>query len=204
MITACLLCWQRPETLNVILERLSKYEFISEIIIWNNNADLKLTGESSWIRFIHSEQNKIAYGRYLAAKEAKNNLVYVQDDDWLPGDINKLLSFHKPGQVTSFVPETHIEEKSTSRFVGWGSLFEVSALHVFNKYIATYGEDFLLYREADLLFTNVNKYVRHLETARLLVTEDSRSLHHQPNHYKYHDEMIERVRARLLSSTEMN
>lgn len=198
MITACLLCWQRTETLNTILKRLASYEFITEIIIWNNNTDVKLSSESSLVRVIHSDQNKITYGRYLAANEAKNNLIYTQDDDWLPGDINKLLSLHKPKQVTSFVPETHIKEKSTNRFVGWGSLFDASATHVFEDYIATYGEDFLLYREADLLFTNSNKYRRHLETAKLLVNEDSRSLHHHPDHYAYHDKMIERIRDGFL------
>ena len=195
MITACLVSWKRPEAINTILNNLLKYKCITEIIIWNNNPKLTFNSEAGKIRAINSEQNKIVYGRYLAAKEAKNDIIYTQDDDWFPGDIDKLISLHQEKQVTSFVPQTHIEEKNTNRFVGWGSLFEVSATNVFKDYIKTHGEDYLLYREADLLFTNVNKYERHLHSSKNLVQEDSRSLHRQPNHYAYHDEMIERVRG---------
>lgn len=194
MITACLVHWKRTETLIPLVEALRSKEIVSEIIVWNNNPKLKLSGKVAGATVVDSDENIIVYGRYLAAKMASNDLIYTQDDDWAPADIEFLLKEHKQGEVTAVVPSTHIDNLDRNKFVGWGSLFNKSCLDVFQGYLGKYPEDLLLYREADLLFTNCNSYTSHLANPRSLVNEDHRSLHWQPNHYQYHQDMLSRVK----------
>lgn len=193
MITACLLHWKRTEALGTLLEAVMSNDLISEIIVWNNNPEVELSGKLDKVKTINSDQNVITYGRYLAAEMASNDLIYTQDDDWYPADLDFLMSHHKENEVTAVVPKTHINKINRNKFVGWGSLFNKSCLSVFEGYLDKYPKDLLLYREADLLFTNINSYTSHLSTPKSLVAEDKRSLHWQENHYQYHQEMLSRV-----------
>ena len=194
MITACLLHWKRTETLIPIVEELRANDFVSEIIVWNNNPEIKLSGKVDGATVVDSDENKIVYGRYIAAETASNDLIYTQDDDWGPADFQFLLENHTPGEITAVVPSTHINKLDRNKFVGWGSLFNKSCLDVFQQYLQKYQEDFLLYREADLLFTNSNSYTSYLARPKSLVKDDNRSLFWQPNHYQYHQDMLSRVK----------
>jgi hypothetical protein len=177
-----------------MVEELRANDLVSEIIVWNNNPDMKLQGKVDGATVVDSYENKIVYGRYLAAEMATNDLIYTQDDDWGPADLRFLLDHHTSGTITAVVPSTHIKKLDRNKFVGWGSLFNKSCLDVFQGYLNKYEEDFLLYREADLLFTNSNLYTSHLSQPRQLVNDDSRSLFLQPAHYQYHEDMLARVK----------
>lgn len=194
MITACLLHWKRTESLEAQLKCLKSNDLISEIIVWNNNPDVSLGEKVDGIRVVNSDENLIVYGRYLAAEMASNDLIYTQDDDWHPADLDFLMKQHNENEVTAVVPKTHINKIDRNKFVGWGSLFNKGCLNVFEKYLNNYPKDLLLYREADLLFTNMNSYTSHLTTPKCLVSDDHRSLHWQENHYQYHQDMLNRVK----------
>ena len=97
------------------------------------------------------------YQRYLLAKEAKNDIIYVQDDDCLVNYQNLLKSFD--GRITNTItlPFKQKYDDMGCTLVGWGTFFNKSMLSVFDKYIAKYGEDEHLLREADRIFTYLNK-----------------------------------------------
>ena len=161
-VSAVLLVWKRVESTKILVDQIKKHKQIDEIILWNNNQDIEYTRdilEVDNITIINSHINKITFGRYLGAALAKNESIFVQDDDWNIKDFeflyNKFITTEN--DIIAVCPKTHMRDIERNKFVGWGSIFDKSALYVFDKYIQKYGEDELLYREADLLFTNCKK-----------------------------------------------
>lgn len=134
-ITACLITKEK-EYPKLVLERLT-LGFFDEIIIKTESPSV--------------------YQRYLLAKEAENDIIYVQDDDCLVNYQN--LFKHYNGQITNTItlPFKQKYDDMGCTLMGWGSYFPKSMLSVFDKYIAKYGEDEHLLREADRIFTYLNK-----------------------------------------------
>jgi hypothetical protein len=199
-VSAVLLVWKRIESTKTLIDQINKIKHIDEIILWNNNQDLNYTREMfpdvNHLTIINSHVNKITFGRYLGAHLAKNQQIFVQDDDWEIKDFQFIYEKYKNTKtdIISVCPSTHMQDLERNKFVGWGSMFNKKTLDVFQKYISTYGEDDLLYREADLLFTNCNSYRKYETTPKLLVEDDERSLSLDASHFKYHYEMLERVK----------
>jgi hypothetical protein len=97
------------------------------------------------------------YKRYELAKQVKNDIIYVQDDDCLVNYQN--LFKHYDGRITNTMtlPFKQKYDDMGCTLVGWGAYFPKSMLSVFDKYIEKYGMDEHLYREADRIFTYLNK-----------------------------------------------
>jgi hypothetical protein len=195
-VTACLLSWKRPEGIEILVNSLKSFNFIDEIIIWNNNSNFRFKNISGDVKIINSDKNIITYGRYKAADLSKNHLIYTQDDDWLPNDLGALLKEYERHEedIVAYTPHTHYNNLDRTKFVGWGSLFNKKCLESFSKYVDYYGEDFILQRECDLYFTNTNSYRKLLENCVEITKEDHRSLSLQKDHYNYHNIMLNRVK----------
>lgn len=198
-VSAVLLVWKRTESTQTLVNQVSKIKNVDEIILWNNNPDFQYTRdmfEFSNITIVNSHVNKITFGRYLGASLAKNNKIFVQDDDWNIIDFERLYNRKKEGSydIVSVCPKTHMQDIPRNKFVGWGSIFDKKCLNVFDDYIKEFGEDQILYREADLLFTNCNNYEKMLTKPSTLVRDDNRSLSLESNHFQYHYEMLKRVK----------
>jgi len=198
-ISAVLLVWKRTESTKSLVEQVSKIEQVDEIILWNNNPDVQYIKEMfnvSNITIINSHINKITFGRYLGASLAKNQKIFVQDDDWNIIDFQKIYNRKKEtsSSIVSVCPKTHMADIPRNKFVGWGSIFDKICIKVFEDYIKEFGEDQVLYREADLLFTNCNSYEKMLTNPSTLVKDDKRSLSLESDHFQYHYEMLKRVK----------
>ena len=88
------------------------------------------------------------YTRYLEAARAKNDIIYVQDDDCFV-NYQELFSKYDGRLTNSLTPHHFNAYKDTgATLVGWGCFFPKKMLEVFGRYIAKYGEDFHLFREA--------------------------------------------------------
>lgn len=134
-ITACLIT-RLPEYPKIVLERLT-LGFFDEILICTESPSV--------------------YKRYELAAQAKNDIIYVQDDDCL---VNYQVLFSKyNGQITNTMTLPFVKkyEEMGCTLMGWGSFFQKSMLSVFDKYIEKYREDEHLLREADRIFTYLNK-----------------------------------------------
>lgn len=133
-ISACLIT-RLPEYPKIILERLT-LGFFDEILICTESPSV--------------------YQRYLLAKQAKNDIIYVQDDDCL---VNYQVLFSKyDGRITNTMtlPFQKQYEPLKCTLVGWGAFLNKSHLWAFDKYIGRYGEDEHLLREADRIVTFLN------------------------------------------------
>src|ERR1700723_3055650 len=80
-VTVCLLSWKRPHNLPGILATLRDLWFVGEILIWNNDTSVELVIDAPKTRVIDSDRNLICFGRFACAAKARNEVIYVQDDD---------------------------------------------------------------------------------------------------------------------------
>lgn len=104
---------------------------------------------------IKTECPSVLY-RYELATQAKNDLIFFQDDDCLV-DVEELYK-HYNGQLTNFIKEGHYRFYNGSgiTLIGWGCFFPKSMLD-FSKYIEKYEIDDLLLSQADRVFTYLNQ-----------------------------------------------
>lgn len=125
---------------NVDLTPIVKTLPYSELIVWN---DLE-------------RGSKGVYGRYLAAQEAANEIVYFQDDDVLFTAHEELLAAYEPERITGNMPSPWYEHMSYDRLgivlVGAGSLMPRELpWPAFARYLAAWPEDDLFYDYCDFI-----------------------------------------------------
>lgn len=170
---SCILITREPQYPEIILERLD-LGFFDEILV-------------------HTESQSV-YHRYLTASKAKNDIIFVQDDDCM---MNYQVLFKEyNGQITNAMPKT-FQEKYKDKgctLVGWGCYFPKSMLDVFDKYIAKYGIDAHLLREADRIFTAMNKPWNTITMPHEDLFQSNDRMGYQPVHYTSMDEALEKVK----------
>jgi glycosyltransferase involved in cell wall biosynthesis len=161
-VSACLLSWKRPQNLPIIVQALRRIECIDEILIWNNSPGVKLELYDSHTRVIESGENLSCYGRFACAAQARNPVVYVQDDDALNHDIPGLYDqfLRDPTRISHVLAPTHwgqrnrrVYGEAQAALVGWGAFFRKEWLSVLDELPAPMRHDPLFRREADAFFT---------------------------------------------------
>ena len=89
MISAVIPNWNRPDTLTrVILPTMERYSCIDEIVISHGKKETAFDYKSRYCRVVHREDWEVnkEWGlarRFVAAKEAANEIIWQQDDDLL-------------------------------------------------------------------------------------------------------------------------
>ncbi|KAM0752996.1 hypothetical protein T439DRAFT_187316 [Meredithblackwellia eburnea MCA 4105] len=95
-VTAVLLHWKRRKGLQLVIQHISRYPFIREIIIWNNRPGVHLSAKDfnllsppgsalgpPRLRIVNSPSNVHDAGKHLACSMASYKHCYFNDDDWL-------------------------------------------------------------------------------------------------------------------------
>lgn len=146
---------------------------------------------------IVSTESPNVYQRYVQASKARNDIIFVQDDDAIVD--YKALFKHYNGQLTNGITPHHYNayKDTGATLVGWGCFFPKKMLDVFSKYIDKYGEDFHLFREADRIFTVLNQPHNTIimEHEDLPQTADRMSL--EEMHYVWAKEAIAKTKLVL-------
>jgi hypothetical protein len=184
-VTACLITWKRQHNLPKIIEHLSKYDFIDEIIIRDNSKC----------------ENIINYGRYTA--RAKNRYMYTQDDDCINHDLQALYDefVSNPTRIVHGATEDYmrvIKEntygESQMAMVGWGAFLDRRWIDLLDRYINEYGEDYCFYRETDRILSVLMKK-HHLAILSNIehLDNDKDALCSEKDHIKYKKLAIERA-----------
>lgn len=192
-VTACLITWKRQENIPKIIESLLKYDFIDEIIIQDNSKG----------------ENIINYGRYVSAEKAKNDIIFVQDDDHIIHNISEIYKKYlkNPDKLCNggiedylkVVPE-NIYGTSQMAIVGWGSFFNKNWIPVLQKYIDIYGKDYCFYRETDRIFSMLlNKHHTMIKSDVSVLggAVNSDALSQQSDHIRYKNLAIARCKEIL-------
>ncbi len=179
--SAVLLKYKRLDELKEIINYLKTFpHLIDEIIVWDN-----------------TKINMCGYGRYLGALEAKNEIIYTQDDDCIVNDIEEIFKAYDGKQLVNNMIKRHIEKyKNTNHTLpGWGMIFNKSWIKVLNKYIKEYGVDNLFIRDTGRIFTGlVGNWKTIIADVKIYPSgRDKDSLYKQRNHLKYKKLAIERI-----------
>lgn len=147
---------------------------------------------SGFDEIIIKTESPNVYTRYLEAQKTKNEVIYVQDDDALV-DYRELFKSYN-GQITNGITPHHQNYyKGTGiTLVGWGCFFSKNMLNVFDRYIAKYGEDFHLKREADRIFTYLNQPHNSVIMPHTDLPQVER-MSHDPRHYEYIQEVLKKL-----------
>lgn len=196
--TACLLSFKRPGNMQAIVDSLSRYDYIDEILVWNNNPNYRLSLNGAKVRVIHSPENVMCYGRFLCIKEARNQIIYVQDDDVLVKNVDVLYQeFLKDstrivhGLASKHYHQRHIYSHfyGQSALIGWGAFFKKNWTEVLDNYLSENQEDFLFLREADQFFTILTQHKHDPLPADFKPLDHERTkgvaLYLDPKHYLY-------------------
>ena len=159
---------------------------IDEVIVWDNSRTPK---------------DVRVFGRYAGAMLAKNEYVYVQDDDCVV-DVKKIMAAAVPGRVVCNVPvDRRAEYAGTGvTLIGWGSVFAKSIIMPsFCGYLMNWPQDELFERECDRLFSYVNKRRVVLVDAELKHLPQAHGADRMGREMRHRADMVEmRRRARDL------
>ncbi|KAF9100044.1 hypothetical protein BGX29_006833 [Mortierella sp. GBA35] len=122
--TAILLGWKRMEGLKLIVNYLARYPYIKEIIIWNNNQEIKLSkkdfvfdpsfGPVPELQVYNGQENLHDFAKYMSCSLAKYQHCYFQDDDWLNTHMDALYTnfLTSPSLIhTNTLPLIHMEHR---------------------------------------------------------------------------------------------
>ena len=122
--------------LSEVLATLAGFD---EVIVWDNSRACK---------------DVRVFGRFVGASMARNEVVYVQDDDCVtsPGAVAGVFL---PGRLVCNVPpDRRMEYAGTGvTLMGWGSVFGKAKIGAFRRYLEVYPQDELFERECDRVFS---------------------------------------------------
>ena len=182
--------------MQAIVDSIHRHDFIDEILVWNNNPGIQLQLEGHKVRVINSVENMLCYGRFLCAGEAKNELIYVQDDDTIVKNIPALRKdfLNNESMITHGLYNQHYKLRERYHhfygqvaLLGWGAIFKKSWLRVLDDFLKENKNDYLFKREADQIFTLLqgarHKAIKASLTLLRDHSTDGIALYREPEHY---------------------
>lgn len=176
-ISACLLTkGDREEELDRVITYLDALNLFDEILI-KRDAGERL------------------YGRYVCVDEARNDIVYVQDDDCIVTNVRDIIEAYKKGVVVCGMTAERwpFYENSKTKLVGWGAVFDKNLVD-FSKYLDKFPNDDLFKIEADRVFTYLNKCeMVKTDVMHFPCAYSSTALSLRKNHDQYHEEIKRRL-----------
>ncbi len=156
-VSAILLKYKRLNELNQIIDSLkNQSDIIDEILIFDNR-----------------QINLCGYWRYFGALNAKNDIIYVQDDDVIVNNIPDIFKTYidlknkNKEQIVNNITKTGATRYNTynQTLMGWGSLYPKKSIGVLNTYILKYGIDSLLLRDISRIYTGlINQWTNVIVT----------------------------------------
>jgi hypothetical protein len=154
----------------------------SEIIIWDNSC----------------ESDQKVFGRFAALVRARNEVIYVQDDDCVV-PTPALLSEYENDKLVCNLPEAHRKDYVATgiSLIGFGAIFHRSLVD-FSPYLSKFPRDDLFLRECDRVFTYLNRDRTKLVDVGVTKLDRSYSQNRMWLEER-HWQDLEEVRRRLMS-----
>lgn len=192
-VTAVLITYKRHENLARVVQSLLRWDFIDEIIIRNHEAG----------------DNEICWGRYLSAKQAKNNFIYTQDDDAIVDNVDEIYQMfftdtstvcHAGTEEYQQVIKDNVYGDHQMAMFGWGAIFDRRWIGVLDQYLDKFGNDYCFRRETDRIFTMLLRKRHNFVLGKITHLEGARSeeaLSSKDDHVSYKNLAIERCKSLL-------
>lgn len=202
-VTFVILNWRRKQNVRNIVAQMIAFPWVDEVLIWDNANDFTFTEVCKLhekVEVIPSPENIVTWGRFMAAKMAKNEIVATQDDDFdvrnWPAIRERFLS-HRSRIVHALDPWHFENEANKAPFalLGWGSMFLRDWVNVFDVWVHAHGEKDLLHRKADRIFGVLCGGPRFFDPMRaegeiLPGATGEESLHFRPDHGRLTSESV--------------
>ena len=151
-----------------IIQALMRICFVTEVIVWNNNENVRYVdnvGGASFVKVINSPENIGTMARYKACTHSSSRSCYMIDDDWLPIHLHMLYYIHLrhdssetvvlTNAVTQFMDYTYTFHENARHFgfawLGVGSIVPKSHAHKFISLAHLIDEEFS--KHEDIFFT---------------------------------------------------
>src|ERR1017187_9728776 len=149
--------------MNTMLTECELRRKVSAVIVTRGDRDLSAIVRSLpfedvviWDNSRRPENVKV-FGRFRAIQEARNDLIYTQDDDCIV-QATQLLPHYEDGMIVTNVPRRWQEFYTDGvTLIGWGALFHRRLVDQFDRYLASWPQDDLFQRECDRVFTALNR-----------------------------------------------
>ncbi len=169
---------------NVDLKDIKHTLSFDELIVWDNSKRLFDLGP---------------FGLYMAASEAKGEVLYVQDDDCIVSKPWTIAEAWTPGRIVCNMGQEYQQAYKNKRdkLMGFGSVFERSLIRpTFAQYLKHFHLDDVTLREPNRIFTALNSGridIVDIPITHMPYASDPDRLWKQPNHGQMRDEALRRV-----------
>lgn len=152
-----------------IVEYLRKFKEIEEIVVIQAGS---------------------VFGRYIGIDQAKNEIIYTQDDDCIT-DVAAVLEAYKPGVVVNAMTQDHAKQyQRAATLIGFGAIFDRNLVRCLDGW----ERDELFMRECDRVFTALNQCEPIFPEIRILPqASDPERLWKQPAHNQFRAEIERRI-----------
>ena len=102
--------------------------------------------------------------RLLAVEDAKNDIIYSQDDDCMIHNIGQLIKNYKKDSITHNMTAERMRYYNSigleeMPLIGWGAIYHKDLLDNIQPYLDKYGVDDLFRRDANRVFAWMNKKI---------------------------------------------
>ena len=99
------------------------------------------------------------YTRFEGIVRASNDIIYTQDDDCIIGNIKELISLYEKDTIIANADNASINKYKDTKIclIGYGAIFNKSLIGKMEDFRVKLGDDDLFNREADRIFTWLNK-----------------------------------------------
>jgi len=151
---------------------------------------------------IKTEADKI-WWRYELALQAKNQFIYVQDDDCYVENIQQLIDEFDGNHIVYNCQQHHFDyykkiSNNKIALIGWGAIFNKDQLRVFDKYFKKFPKDKLSLDYCDRTFTYLNAphkvIIRTVRNYEPLINQPYRDSI-QPGYWEKLEEIVNRLKT---------
>lgn len=80
-LSVVFLNWKTPELVKELLEQYLSYNFVDDIVVWNNNSDAKFEFRHPSVKIVNTKFDSGLDSRYAAATLTNNEHVLIHDND---------------------------------------------------------------------------------------------------------------------------
>lgn len=193
--SAVVLSHNRVGNLGRILENLQRHSWIDDIILWHQGERLDDDFPGIMrVRTFRSSVNRHRMGRFAAMDYCNHDAVLVQDDDTLTHNLGDAWKAWQADQsrIVTLLANGHLMSDDRRHWgechevlLGWGAIVDRRWQHVFSLWRHRYGDDGLLQRKADRIFSILQQRPHTVIRARydnLPGANDAMAVWKEPGH----------------------
>jgi hypothetical protein len=183
-VSMVLVGYKRPKELFTIMGIVADFPWVDEVIVYENS----------------DESNIGVLGRYRAAEKARNSIIATQDDDNIVLNWDLIRRSWDGKHLSNARKRNYVNQQwgnGYETFVAQGGLFRKEWISVLDEYINIYGEDEVLFNQADRIFAALLRRPHNTIEAQIdefdAASDPASAMYLQPGYWDRLNQAEERV-----------